>query len=111
MQPLPIPNSQACTRNRGSSFKDFTKAKEYYWDATNLGANLQSELADIDFQEGHLPEAINTAKSAIQECIKNHNIGCQAGGLSDLADAERKNGDLAGAATSLKEAKTSRRRN
>ena len=77
----------------------------YYSEATKLGGNLQSGLVEIYAQTGRLPEAINAAKSAIQECIKNHNIECQADGLTDLAEAERKNGDLSAAASSLKEAK------
>jgi len=89
---------------RDSSFRDFNKAMAYYSEATKLGGNLQSDLVEIYVQTGRLPEAINAAKSAIQECIKNQNIECQAGGLIDLAEAERKTGDLAAAASSLKEA-------
>jgi CHAT domain-containing protein/tetratricopeptide (TPR) repeat protein len=91
--------------DRGSSFRDFDKAMAYYSESTKLGANLQFDLVEIYSQTGHLSEAINAAKSSIQECIKNHNVACQAGGLSDLAEAERKNGDLAAAASSLKEAR------
>jgi tetratricopeptide (TPR) repeat protein len=91
--------------SRESSFRDFDKAMAYYSEATKLGGNLQSELVEIYAQTGRLPEAINAAKSAVQECTTNHNIECQAGGLSDLAEAERKAGDLAAAASSLKEAK------
>ena len=62
-------------------------------------------LSKFTLKHGRLSEAIDAAKSAIQECIKNHNLECQAGGLADLAEVERKNGDLAAAASSLKEAR------
>ena len=91
--------------DRESSFRDFDKAMDYYREATKLGANLQSELVEIYFQTGRLSEAITAARSTVQECIKNHNTECQAGGLVDLAEVERKNGDLAAAASSLKEAR------
>jgi tetratricopeptide (TPR) repeat protein len=91
--------------SRESSFRDFDKALAYYSEATKLGGNLQSDLVEIYSQNGRLSEAINAAKSAIQECIKNHNVECQAGGLADLAEVERKKGDLAAAASSLKEAR------
>jgi CHAT domain-containing protein/tetratricopeptide (TPR) repeat protein len=91
--------------DRTSSFQDFDKAKEYYSEATKLGANIQSDLIEIYSQAGHLSDAINAAKAAIQDCIKNKNVECQASGLTDLAEVERKNGDLAAAASSLKEAR------
>jgi CHAT domain-containing protein/tetratricopeptide (TPR) repeat protein len=91
--------------DRASSFRDFDKAMEYYSEATKLGVNLQSDLVEIYSQAGQLAKAINAAKAVIQDCIKSKNIECQAGGLIDLAEVERKNGDLIAAASSLKEAK------
>ena len=85
----------------GISIKRWNITRE----ATKLGANIQSDLVEIYSQNGRLSEAIAAAKTAIQECIKNHNLECQAGGLADLAEVERKNGDLAAAASSLKEAR------
>jgi tetratricopeptide (TPR) repeat protein len=91
--------------DRASSFRDFDKAMAYYSEATKLGANLQFDLVEIYSQTGRISEAINAAKAAIQDCIKNKNTECQAGGLVGLAEVERKNGDLAAAASSLKEAR------
>ena len=91
--------------DRSSSFRNFDKAMEYYREATKLGANLQYDLVEIYSQNGRLSEGIAAAKTAIQECIKNHNVECQAGGLDDLAEIELKNGDLAAAASSLKAAR------
>jgi CHAT domain-containing protein/tetratricopeptide (TPR) repeat protein len=91
--------------DRSSSLINFDKAMWAYSEATKLGNNLQSELVEIYSQTGRLSEAIAAAKSAVQDCIRNNDTECEASALSDLAEVERKDGDLRGSASSLKEAK------
>jgi CHAT domain-containing protein/tetratricopeptide (TPR) repeat protein len=90
--------------DRSSSLINFDKAMSAYAEATKLGANLHSELVEIYSQTGRTSEAITAAKSAVQNCAKNHDPACEAYVLSDLAEVERKKGDLKASASSLKEA-------
>lgn len=90
--------------SRTSSLKDFARARDYYSEAAKLGADIQLDLVEMYYGAGHFAEAIAAAKVGIQQCIQAHNSLCQAVGLADLSEAERKNGDLAKAASSLKEA-------
>ena len=90
---------------RSSSLKNFDKAQECYRKALELGGgeNLRFELIEIYLQTGKYAEATKIAKDDFQRCAQANN-DCRANVLITLSEAQRLNGDINAARSSLNEA-------
>jgi tetratricopeptide (TPR) repeat protein len=90
---------------RSSSLKNFDKALECYKRAQALGygEGLDLELVEIYIQTGRYVEAAKIANVAIQQCAKDGD--CRANVLLSLSEAQRLNGDIKAARSSLNEAR------
>ena len=90
---------------RSSSLKNFDKALECYETAQALGygEGLDLDLVEIYIQTGRYVEAAKIANVAIQQCAKDDD--CRANVLLSLSEAQRLNGDIKDARSSLNEAR------
>ena len=90
---------------RSSSLKNFDKALECYKRAQALGygEGLDLDLVEIYIQTGRYIEAAKIANVAIQQCAKDDD--CRANVLLSLSEAQRLNGDIKAARSSLNEAR------
>jgi CHAT domain-containing protein len=93
--------------DRSSSLKNFDKAQESYAKAQELGygESLQLDLMEVNLQTGKYAEAAKIAKDSVQRCAKISNVDCQAHGLLSLSEAQRLNGEVKAARSSLNEAR------
>ena len=91
---------------RSSSLKNFDKALECYKRAQALGygESLDLDLVEIYIQTGRYVEAAKIANVAIQQCAKDDD-DCRANVLLSLSEAQRLNGDIKAARSSLDEAR------
>lgn len=92
---------------RNSSLKDFDKAKECFAKAKELGygEDLQLDMMEVYLQTGKYTEAAKIAKEGVQKCTKEANVDCQAHNLLSLSEAQRLNGEVKAARSSLDEAR------
>jgi CHAT domain-containing protein/cytochrome c-type biogenesis protein CcmH/NrfG len=92
---------------RSSSLKNFDKALECYKRAQALGygESLDLDLVEIYIQTGRYVEAAKIANVAIQQCEKDDDNDCRANVLLSLSEAQRLNGDIKAARSSLDEAR------
>ncbi len=94
--------------DRASSVRDFDKAMKYYSEGIKIGpfrSQLDGELVEMYVQTGRFAEAITTSETGYHSCVRSRDTDCQAGWLTSLAEAQRKNGDLAASTSSLNQAR------
>jgi tetratricopeptide (TPR) repeat protein len=97
---------------RESDIKDFDKALQYYESARHLlvsddsghAATLEMDVEEIYWQLGRYRDAIVKAQEALLYYQSQKDIGNEANALLSLAEAERSNGDLHAASSSLERA-------
>ena len=93
--------------DRGSSLKDFAKAREAYAKAQEFGYGkiLQLDLVWIYLQTGKYPDAAKMASDIFQDCEQSKDTECQAYALMSLSEAERREGDLKASRSALDKAR------
>ena len=93
--------------DRTSSVRNFGKAQECYAKAEDLGygKSLELDLMEIYIQTGKYNEAEKIAEDGVRACAKDTNSDCQAHRLLSLSEAQRLNGKIEAARSSLNEAR------
>jgi CHAT domain-containing protein len=69
-----------------------------------FGSSFQLDQLEIYLQTGRYTAAIAIANEALKNCLRQRDSECQANALISLAEAERRNGDLSAAETTLRKA-------
>jgi CHAT domain-containing protein len=93
--------------DRTSSVKNFDEAEKCYVKAEEFdyGDSLQLDLMEIYLQTGRYTEAEKIAKDGVARCVKDGNDDCHAHALLSLSEAQRLNGKIQAARSSLNEAR------
>jgi CHAT domain-containing protein/tetratricopeptide (TPR) repeat protein len=93
--------------DRTSSVRNFDKAQECYAKAEDLGygKSLELDLMEIYLQTGKYGEAEKIAEAGVRTCPKDTNSDCLAHRLLSLSEAQRLNGEILAASSSLNEAR------
>jgi CHAT domain-containing protein len=93
--------------DRTSSLKNFNEAEKCYAKAEEFdyGDSLQLDLMEIYIQTGRYTEAEKIAKDSVARCVKDGNDDCRAHALLSLSEAQRLNGKIQVARSSLNEAR------
>lgn len=94
---------------RESELKDLGRATEFYQKAYQLleknhperAASLNLDLTEIYWNQGRFKDAIQKAEEALRYYTNNKDEIDEAGALISLAEAQRSDGDLQGAAKNL----------